>query len=316
MHDGEGERRGDGKRRIFTALASLGLAGALAACGRAEPPSPHGFGEVLRVGEGDRDVVLMPCLGCDATAWDRFMARNRNRYRMVAVTWPGMGSTALPDVPDDPEGTPYFDHLMEALDLLIEAEGLDRPVLVGHSAAAVAAVRFAAERPLRLSGVVNVDAIVANGETYGFRPDQRRRWADSTMATVLDRYDDDEAWARFNSAPTRMSPERAAFYQRMWRTPPRRHVFAYWRDWLRTDAGALLPSLRPPFLAIHALPVDSAGAAEKRADLQARYRRAPMPTGGRVVYIADSGHTIWEYRPEAFDRALAGFVLGTMDQTF
>ncbi len=278
------------------------------------PPREPAFGEVRVDGHGARDLVLMPCLGCDATSWTAFMERNRERYRMAAVTWPGMGTTTLPIVPDDPEGTPYFDYLMDAIGLLIERGGLDRPVLVGHSAAAVAALRFAAERPELVSGVVNVDAIVANRDTYGFTPEQRRAWADAEMAEVLRRYDDDEAWARLNAAPAGMASERGAFYQRMWLQPPRQNVFAYWRDWLRTDAGALLPGLSVPFLAIHALPEDPSRAADKRADLEDRYRRAPMPVGARVVYIQDSGHTVWEYRPEAFDRALAEFVLGSAAQ--
>ena len=131
------------------------------------------------------------------------------------------------------------------------------------------------------------------------------------MATVLAEYDDDTAWARLNSAPSSMSVERGAFYQRMWLAPPRQHVFAYWRDWLRTDAGSHLPRLTVPFLAMHALPSDSARAVEKRADLRARYARAPVPPGARVVYIENSGHTIWEYRPGAFDEALAAFVTGS-----
>jgi pimeloyl-ACP methyl ester carboxylesterase len=272
---------------------------------------PFRFGEVLRAGEGPRDVVLLPCLGCDASSWDEFMARNGDRYRMMAVTWPGLGDTALPTVVADPGGTPYYDYLLEALDLLIEREGFDRPVLVGHSAAAVLAVRYAAERPHRLSGVVNVDATVTNADTYGFSPEQRRAWADEEMADVLRRYDEDDAWARLNAAPSGMPAGRARFYELMWRTPPRANVFAYWRDWLRTDAGALLPGLSVPFLAIHALPSDSTRAAETRADLLARYVRAPMPTGGRIVLIEGSGHTVWEYRPEAFDEALADFVLGS-----
>lgn len=272
---------------------------------------PFRFGEVVRRGVGSRDIVLMPCLGCDASSWSEFMERNERRYRMVAVTWPGMGTTPLPAVVDDPEGTPYFDFLVGALELLIEREELDRPVLVGHSAAAVAAVRFAAERPDLVSGVVNVDAVIANTTTFGFDADRRRAWADAEMAEVLATYDD-EAWRRLNAAPASMTPERGAFYEAMWLTPPRANVFAYWRDWLRTDAGVLLPRLPVPLLALHALPSDTARAATKRAELQAAYARAPLPERARVVFVANSGHTIWEYQPAAFDAALADFVLGSV----
>jgi len=268
------------------------------------------MGHVEVVGSGTRDVILMPCLGCDWRAWDRFMERNSERYRMFAVSWPGMGDTDLPRVVAEPSGTPYFDYLMDALRRLIDREELDRPVIVGHSAAAVAAVRFAAAYPHLVSGVVNVDAVVANLDTYGYTPAQRLAWANREMADVLRQYDDDRAWRDLNAAPSLADVERAAFYSRMWLTPPRQNVFAYWRDWLRTDAGTLLPTLRVPFLAIHALNADAERAATKREDLETRYRMAPLPPGGRVVYIEDSGHSIWEYKPEEFDEALAGFVLG------
>ena len=276
---------------------------------------PYRMGHVEVVGSGTRDVILMPCLGCDWHAWDRFMERNSERYRMVAVSWPGMGDTDLPRVVADPHGTPYFDYLMDALRRLIDREELDRPVIVGHSAAAVAAVRFAAEYPDLVSGVVNVDAIVANLDTYGYTRAQRIAWADGEMVDVLRQYDSDGAWRDLNSPPSLVDAERAAFYSRMWLTPPRHNVFAYWRDWLRTDAGTLLPKLRVPFLAIHALNADPERAAAKREDLETRYRMAPVPPGSRVVYIADSGHSIWEYRPEEFDEVLAGFVLGSATVT-
>jgi len=294
----------------LVALMASGLAG--------QEPSGDGtfrFGEVLREGDGPRDLVLMPCLGCDAHSWTEFMARNRTRFRMVALTWPGMGATALPEVVPDSLGTPYFDYLVNALRLIVERESLRRPVIVGHSAAAVLAVRFAAEHPELVSGVVNVDAVVANGDTYGFDRARRRAWADAEMRGVLARYDNDSSWAKLNAAPGDMPAHRAAFYERMWRTPPRAHVFAYWRDWLRTDVGVLLPILRVPFFAIHALPADSDRAAAIRTDIRDRYRRAPMPVGGRVVFVEGSSHTVWEYRPDAFDAALAAFALGSVVET-
>lgn len=219
---------------------------------------PFRFGELLTVGEGPRDLVLIPCPGCDASSWSGFMERNRARYHMVAVTWPNLGSAARPGLAADTVGTPHLDYLMDALDLLIERRKLERPVLVGHSAAAVVAMRFAAEQPDRVSAVVNVDEIVANDGTAEGGPGQRLAWE---------------------------------------------------------DAGRYLPSLTVPFLAIHALPEDTERAARKRAELSRRYARAPMPVGGRVAFMDESGPTIWEDRPEAFDAVIADFILGAKAET-
>ncbi|MGH7459739.1 MAG: alpha/beta fold hydrolase [Longimicrobiales bacterium] len=184
-------------------------------------------------------------------------------------------------------------------------------MLIGHSAAAVAAVRFATQQPDLVSAVVNVDAIVANLDTYGFSAEQRRQWADAELQSVLAQYDNDSGWQKLNAAPPQMRADRAAFYHNMWLKPARQNVFSYWRDWLRTDVGRDLPHLRVPFLAIHALPADGKAASTQRAQLEERYRRAPMPPGARVVFVTGSGHTIWEYKPVLFDQLLAEFISGS-----
>ena len=71
--------------------------------------------------------------------------------------------------------------------------------------------------------------------------------------------------------------------------------------------------LRVPFLTIHALRADADRASTKRADLRRRYAMAPVPPGSRIMYIEDAGHSIWEYRADAFDAAMAEFVLVTDD---
>jgi pimeloyl-ACP methyl ester carboxylesterase len=129
---------------------------------------------------------------------------------------------------------PDLDEVTEALDRLIEREGLVKPVLVGHSSATVVAVRYAADRPGRIAGVVSVDPV-----------------AESRVA-----------------------------------------------------------ELTVPFLAMHGLTGDVPAAA-MRLELAARYGAVPMPPGGRIVVIEDGGSEMWEDRPDAFDRALAGFVLGS-----
>jgi pimeloyl-ACP methyl ester carboxylesterase len=121
--------------------------------------SPLGsIGEIVRRGAGPVDVVLIPGWGFGAKVFDQFMADNASRFRMIAVTLPGFGTTTAPPMP--PRETSYADQTWtraaeEAVAQLIVSEHLHRPVLVGHFIVGTQiALRMAIDHPELISGVV------------------------------------------------------------------------------------------------------------------------------------------------------------------
>lgn len=268
------------------------------------------FGHVERVGRGSTPLILMPCLGCDWRSWDEFMERHDDRYTMFAVTWPGLGDTRMPAMSASSAGTPLWDNLMLAIANLILEEDLRDPIIVGHSAAAVAAVRFAHEYPELVGGVVSVDALITNGDTLGYSLPQRLNWADDEMKGVRERYDNEEAWAKLNAPPKLPNPERATMYGEMWLTPERESVLRYWGEWLRHDAGSRLRQIDAPLLSLIAIRASDETPKRTITDRLERYRNNDAGPNVTVAFINDSGHTIWEYQPDAFDEILARFVAG------
>jgi pimeloyl-ACP methyl ester carboxylesterase len=266
------------------------------------------FAHVEKAGSGPPVLILVPCLGCDWRSWDEFMARNRSRYTMYAVTWPGMGDTHLPDVPPDPVGTPLWQYLLDATEDLLAREA-GRAILVGHSASGPLVVQLGHQYPDRVAGLITVDATITNWDTFGFTKEERVRWADAEMREVLRQYDNDDGWRRLNAAPTTFpDPARARFYGEMWMRPPRQNVLRYWSEWLRADAGALISSLKVPLLAMYAISPQDTDPEKTKRELLARFERAPAPPHVKVEFVENSGHFIWEYQPERFDRLVAEFV--------
>ena len=309
-----GFRRRPGLTLVSTLTLAFGIGGAAGAAARLAVvfdkfARPAVFGEVRVVGTGPTPLILMPCLGCDWRAFDEFMERNKERYVMYSVTWPGMGRTALPDVRRSTSVSPLLDNVIDATLSLIRERRIERPILVAHSAAAPLAVRFAAEHPELLGGVVSVDAIIQNNDTLGFSPGQRRAWADAEMEKVLGQYDNEEAWRRLNTpAPHKaIRPSRLEMYKDMWLTPPRAHVFRYWREWLGLDAGSRLAGLRVPLLALFAVGEQQEDPQQFMTGLREQFRRNGASASVRIEFIQPATHSIWETRPEAFDAALQRF---------
>ena len=267
------------------------------------------FGHVERAGAGDQTLILVPCLGCDWRSYDEFMERNKENYRMYAVTWPGMATTALPDV-DDRSDTPYWDYIIAAMANLIRDEGLDNPILVGHSAAGPYVVRFLHDHPELVGGAISVDAIITNNTTLGYSRAERLAWAEADMADTLSQLDDEEAWRNFNTRAGGSLGDRSQFYIDMWLAPPREHVFAYWLDWLKTDVGVMLPNIQKPLLSVYALPdaTDEIEAFKREKDR--RFAANNASSFIQLAYVEDTGHTLWEYQPDAFDRIVVEFVAG------
>jgi pimeloyl-ACP methyl ester carboxylesterase len=143
---------------------------------------PARFGHVEKAGRGSIPMILMPCLGCDWRAFDEFMARNATRYRMFAVTWPGMRSTPLPAVSRSWDRTPLWDNLVAAIRKLIEEENLSKPVIVGQCGDGD---RFARLR--RGRGMGSVEHTRTDGAPSRFLPRHVDDVAERTRPALLGR---------------------------------------------------------------------------------------------------------------------------------
>ena len=106
-----------------------------------------GPASVLDVGEG-RAVVFVHGLPGAARDARWLVPHLQARVRLVAVDLPGFGDTPVSTRPDaSPEGRAAF-----VLDV-VDALGLDRPAIVGHSMGGVVAVAAVAARPGAFSGL-------------------------------------------------------------------------------------------------------------------------------------------------------------------
>jgi pimeloyl-ACP methyl ester carboxylesterase len=91
---------------------------------------------------GGMDIVLIAGLWLDATAWDQVVPElERLGHRPVPVTLPASPGSTLDD---------------QLAAVLAAVDGADRPLVVGHSAAATLAWLAADARPEQLSGVALV----------------------------------------------------------------------------------------------------------------------------------------------------------------
>lgn len=103
------------------------------------------------------DIVLMPGLWLESSAWDRVAAELRGLgHNPIPVVLPGT---------DDHSTTATLDDQIDAA--LAAVDGADHPMVVGHSAASTLAWLVADRRPESIHNVVMVGGFPeADGETY------------------------------------------------------------------------------------------------------------------------------------------------------
>jgi 4,5:9,10-diseco-3-hydroxy-5,9,17-trioxoandrosta-1(10),2-diene-4-oate hydrolase len=93
-------------------------------------------------------VVCLHAIGHGAADFAAFSRRLADRYRVIALDWPGQGRSTDDRVP--PSAVRYAAILRDFLDAL----ALDRVVLVGNSIGGAAALRLAADSPDRVSALI------------------------------------------------------------------------------------------------------------------------------------------------------------------
>ncbi|GGB22562.1 alpha/beta fold hydrolase [Puia dinghuensis] len=89
-------------------------------------------------------VLLLHGFAEDGKLWDPIIPRLKTGYRLLIPDLPGSGrSTLLP-------GEPSIDALAESIKILIDAEGIDKCILIGHSMGGYISLSFAEQYPQRL----------------------------------------------------------------------------------------------------------------------------------------------------------------------
>jgi pimeloyl-ACP methyl ester carboxylesterase len=231
-----------------------------------------------------------------------------NRYRMIVPHLRGVGRSPEPPVPQ----VGSFWRQAEDLECLREHLGLDRILLLGHSAGTRLAIAYAARFPRRLAGMVlvtppagylvdtpsDIDEIIARrcGEPA----------FDAAVAALRDGPDlsGDDA---FNAWHQRTAPVSYA----AWGPAERAHATvgrwslsaatAYFSVEPPADLATRIGTLAAPVLVI-------AGAEDCLTGLEPVKALATRFPAGHLEVIARCGHYPWVEQPVAFRRAVDAFL--------
>ncbi|TVQ64000.1 MAG: alpha/beta hydrolase [Phycisphaerales bacterium] len=298
-------------QRVLPLLAAALFAFACSPPALADAP---GIGHVETMGEGEKTLILVPGLGCDWTVWRAFMERNKDRYTMHAITLAGFGDTPPPADPGHDEGTPWLDGAIAAIGAHIDAHGLDRPILVGHSLGGHLALRFAAERPGVLGGAVCVDGLPVFPLGIPIPADQREAFVNQNIAPQL-RGMSDEMWAmqQRQSVEGMVRDEaRRAELAAMILEPSREVTVRYLLELFKSDIVADLAQIADPALLIGAVPGENVpGAAQIAAMMREVWRDSEKASAHlRVVTLKNTGHFVMDDAPDRLDAMVRAFVAG------
>ena len=241
-------------------------------------------------------LVLLHANSHDHHDYDAVVPTLSQRYRTIAVDWPGSGESAPPDPPSSASAMLMADVLRD----FVEALGLGPAMFIGNSVGGYAAARLALDDPARVAALVLINS-------GGFAPV-------NAAARAFCRLQGSERFARrFNhrfaqwylrerNAPTlaileridaaRRNPASVAVHAALWRSFP-----SPLHD-LRTRAA----SITCPTLIVW-------GKRDPVARLSAGELAAATIPGARLV-VLNTGHTVFAEAPEKFLAEVEPFLEG------
>jgi pimeloyl-ACP methyl ester carboxylesterase len=226
-------------------------------------------------------------------------------YRAIAYDRPGAGLSAKPlDIDYSPDAQADF------ASALLEALGINRTVIVGHSAGGNIAARFAARHLDRIERLVLVDGAVVSlggppafiGRLIGFAP--VTRWGQIILPLMLTRDNLAGALRGFYADPGMVTPEIIDGYWRAFQTA----------DWPNGLIGLSRDSSSPlaeeTIRSVTASTLLIWGERDTVTPLaQGEQLRDLLPDASLTV-IPGVGHQPMEEAVEAFNAALLGFLGG------
>jgi pimeloyl-ACP methyl ester carboxylesterase len=243
-------------------------------------------------------LVCLHAIGHGAGDFAGLHQHLRDRYRVLALDWPGHGHSGADHVPASAA------RYAELLASFLDAAGVGRAVLIGNSIGGAAAMRYAATHPGRVRALVLEDP-------GGLVPVDRVVRAFTA------------AMARFFAAGARGArwfPRAFDLYYRMVLPTP---AAAAQRARIVASAGEIAPVLRDAWLSfgrreadLRALvpritcPVLFAWAARDRLVQLGRSRPAIRLFPDARLEVFPAGHAAHLETPEAFEASLVHFLTG------
>jgi len=279
-------------------------------------PANADLAHVETRGEGDTPLVLVPGLVCDWSVWETFMERNADRYTLYAVTLPGMGGTEPLPTPETIEGTPWLDASVEAIASMIEEQGLDEPIIVGHSMGGTLAFRLSIEHGDLVGGAVVVDGMAAMPLGPGPMEEAQRVAMVNTVVGPQMLNTPEEQWhGQFATmGPVQMTDqEQYAKWMEHFKKTPARVGARYMIELMKTDVTDELARVKDPILLLAAEnePQAKFMGGEERVEAMWESQIEHAPEGlAALVWAPDSRHFIFFDKPEWFDARVAEFVKG------
>lgn len=294
-------------------MIRLILAALLAAFASASPAAAQQFQPtrftVTVEGQG-RDVILIPGLASPRAVWDGAKVALGGRYRLHLVQLNGFGGT--PAGPNAEGGV--VAGTVEELSRYIEANRLERPAVVGHSAGGFIGLTLARDHPGQVGRLMIVDSLpfistlfdpAATPASIEARAAQTRDRLRAAAARPRPEGELTQAQADAGAAGMSMSPGGRLQVARWMRTADLRVVGQLVYELMTSDRRADLPAIQTPIHMVFAFDPATLDEAPARAIYESAYRAAPRI---RMIAVGPSQHFVMLDRPALFSTLLAEFL--------
>jgi pimeloyl-ACP methyl ester carboxylesterase len=281
------------------------------------------LGNVRRVGEGKKTMLLIAGIGFGDGVWTEFMERRKTEYTMFAVTLPGFGGAKPLAMPADETkfgDTPWMRSSLQAINTLLDKERIEKVTVVAHwMVATQLALQLALDQPARVEAVILIGGALkmyfdANPATLNWAIEQRRSFSNAMgerwFKTVTRRTWDDNNFMPYDYA---VNPRRGLFLWREAQAPTLPVWIRYLLEFYSTDYSASLKDLRVPVLVVHPDFDDPTFYVEDRKNymrnscIDSWKGAAELNNRLTFVTIPKSRLFIQYDQPEALDRAIAAF---------
>jgi 3-oxoadipate enol-lactonase len=246
-------------------------------------------------GRGQRTLVFLHGIGADHRAFDEQLESFSTGARAIAWDMPGYGQSP----PLEPM---TFPALADALCALLDARGVKRAVLIGHSMGGMVAQELVARDPERVAALVLVATSPAFGGSDG-------EWQRSFLASRLKPLDEGKTPADIAPALIRgmigddADPRGLERAIACMSAVPTKAYRAALHCIVTFDRRASLGAIRCPTLVL-------AGERDRVAAPAVVERMARAIPGAKYEMLAGVGHLANLERPELFDAAVREFLDG------